>query len=640
MLVPQPEYIHPEHLTSTHLQLDFQTERPRESSTGGIFQEDEPIDSAVISRDRLCCCDSLLHKQGIPMTPFRMSNLILPLGIVLAAVPVWADDVVLSDQILPTDTYLHLTVANVDEARQQLADSSFGRLIQDPALDDFKAELKNAFGRQLDDGLAEFENQLGVSLIELLEIPSGEVAFSVTTVGNRIGAVLYLDFGDSESQVRSLLDLAAAKIAGVPELTQETDELDGTELILFTVDGPVPTPLIKEFGWFVRDSRLVICNSRRVMEALISNWDGQASDTFVSNPVYEQILHRCQSHERSAVSAAYFDPVGLITKLVQTGSLGQAGLGAGMAMGFFPTLGINQLKGIGGISEFGNSEFEGVGRAMLFAEQPPQGLMRAFMLGSVDPSPPDWVKEDVVLYTAINWQAAEAYLAVESLVDMVQGAGELQNMLNQLSQSGLGIHIKDDVIDQLSGSIHMIGGGSDPNMPGGEMLFALEIQDPDRFSDLLARVADEPGYPGEIREFRGATVYEIRQQDQSVAFTVVNGNFMVGIGQTLLEQVLRNDYDVPSLADSEDFRRIAQHFPSDVVSVHFSRPAEQYRSIYDMLKNGDAAQMFQGMDEIFTQINFSTLPPFDEISKYIQPSGGYTMQDENGFVSEGFTLRP
>ena len=439
--------------------------------------------------------------------------------------------------------------------------------------------------------------------------------------------------------MRSLLEKAEDALGQVSELTQVSDEFDGTELHLFEVNGPVPTPLVREFGWFIRDSRLVICNSHRVMEELISSWDGEATDTFVNNDVYSQFLSRCQSHDRSAVGTVYLDPVGLFTKLVQTGSFGQAGLGAGMAMGFFPTLGINQLKAIGAVTEIGTGDFETVARGMMYADQPPQGLMRAFMLDTVDPTPPSWVKEDTVLYTVFNWQAAEAYTAVESLVDMFQGAGALASMIDQVSDAGLGIHIKDDVIDQLTGAVRLIAGAANPDAPGGEMIFAIEVRDPDQFGDMLARVTDEPGFPGSIREFRGATLYEIEAPGQTVAFTVANGNFLMSMGDTILEQVLRNDDDIRPLAESEDFQKIARQIPSDVVSVSFSRPAEQYRSLYDMLISGEAAAMFYGMDEIFSQIDFSTLPPFESISKYIQPSGGFIVNDENGLVSEGFSLK-
>jgi hypothetical protein len=571
-----------------------------------------------------------------------MFHQISPLAVLAAfAMPVPAADVVLSDRILPNETYLHLTVKNVDDARRQFAESPYGQLIDDPALADFRAELVEAFQKVASEPLAQMEAELGMSASDLLDIPSGEVSMSIAGVGNHMGLVMHVDVGDSVSQVESLLEQAEQALSRQQEqLVQSKEEFDGTEVTLFKVQQPVPTPLLREFGWFLRDGHLVICSSQRVMENLIANWDGSSSDSLSNNEKYSHVLNRLETEPGSADSIFYLDLVGMLTKLSQTGSFGDAQFYAGMVIAQLPLLGLNQLQAVAMITEEGSGDFQMINRAMVYAEQPPEKLMRAFMLDRVDAAPPGWVKEDAVLYMATKWQVSEAYSAVESLVDSFQGPGTLAALVDQLSASGPGIHIKDDLIDQLSGEVHVVSGALDSSTGANEMLFAVGVQDPDAFSDLLARLSDEPGFPAELREFRGFTLYEFSQGGPSIGFTVANGAFLLAIGERVMEQVLRNDDDTRPLAESEEFRRISQHFPPDVVAVNFAQPKDQYRAFYELLQSGNVAENFPAMDDIIADIDFTTLPPFEAISKYLLPGGGFTVADENGYVSEAFSLRP
>lgn len=575
------------------------------------------------------------------MKSIRMTQFMLPLALVTAvAMPIQAQDVVLSDQVLPSETYIHFTIKSVEDARRQFFESPVGQLINDPVMDDFRAELENAFSGRMQESFAKVEDQLGISVEELLNIPSGEVSVSVSGAGNHVGLVINVDYGDSESQVMALMELATQALSSATELNQVVEEVDGTEITMYEVVKDVPTPLIKEFGWFTRDNHLVICSSRNVMESLIANWAGDSSETLANSETYSYVLNRLESEPGSADSVFYMDPIGLAQKLVQTSSFGKGQMIAGMVVSQLPMLGFNQLKALGAVFEEGAGDFQMTQRAMVYADQPPAGLMRMFMLDPVTATPPEWVKEDAVMYTSLHWNIAEAYSAIESLVDGFQGTGTLSALLKQASAAGPGVDIKGDLIEQLTGELHMVGGGLNADSATNEMLFAIGVQDATTFGDLLARVSDDPQFPGSIREFRGFTLYEIAESGQSIGFTVGHGYFLVAIGEAVMEQALRNDDDIRPLAESEDFQKISQHFPSEVVSVSFSRPAEQYRSLYEMVQSGNAAEQFPGMDEIFEQIDFTTLPPFEAISKYLAPAGSFTVVDENGLITEGFALKP
>ncbi|MCA9034418.1 MAG: hypothetical protein KDA91_04765 [Planctomycetaceae bacterium] len=546
------------------------------------------------------------------------------------------------DQVLPKDTYIYVAVPSVERMKQGFNASSTGQMIADPAFDDFKAELKSAFSSEVNEAFANVQDTLGLTVEELLEIPSGEFSFAISSVGNNIGIVLIADYGDHESQVTGLLEKAQAGLSQAPNLELNPTTIDGTEVTMYTVTGKAAqaTPLAKEFGWFQKDGRLVFCTNSAIMDSILTNWTS-GEDGLRSNNVFSYVMEKCHSDDDKNMVVAFVDPLGLATKVIQSGSLGpQITPQASMGLMMLPAFGLNQLKGFGSVGQMNVDGFEAVSRSFIYSEQPPQALMRVFMLDEVNPAPPAWVKEGTSAYLSTKWNITEAYAAIESLVDGFQGAGALAGMIDGLATQGPQIHIKTDVIDQLDGTVQFV---SAPGEEAGndQMLFSLGVRDNAAMTDLLTRLTSEPGFPGESREFQGVTLYEISATgDKPVTFTVANNHLMIGVGGTMVEQALRNDTDTPSLAEAADYRKISEHFKPGAVAVSYSHPAAQYRSLYEMLKSGSAADQFPGMDEIFERIDFTRLPPFEAIEKYLAPAGGYWVGDENGVLMEQFSLKP
>ncbi|RLT21234.1 MAG: hypothetical protein DWI29_02340 [Planctomycetota bacterium] len=555
------------------------------------------------------------------------------------------DTKVLSSEILPRDTYFYLSMPSVQGFKESFENSSSGRLFADPALEEFKAEVSNAFSSEMQDSLSQINDALGLTADELMAIPTGEVTIAVSKASsNKMGVIMFMDYGSHESEVKGLLEKASAALNDNDQLEAANVEHDGTELTMYTVTSDIAkqTPLAKEFGWFLKDERMVVSNSSALLKLTLDNWAGGSEKTLKSNAVYAYIMEKCESTPGAGQMTTFVDPVGMFTALVQTGSLGPNGAAAGMAIGFFPTLGIDQLKGIGSSGEMGGDEFDGVSRSFLYCEQPPQAAMQVFQLDAVDAVPPSWVKEDASVWMATKWKAGEAYTAIETLVDMFQGAGAFESTIDSLSEREPQVHIKKDVIDQLDGKMQVVisPGDRTSKAASDDMLFAIGVKDNQAFADLLNKLASQPGVPSETREVNGVTVYEIDPgTGQKISFTVANSQLLVAIGGNQLEQALRNDNDVRPLADSDDFKSVSGHFPDGALAVTFSRPAEQYRRLYDMLRDGEAAENFPGMEDLFAKIDFGKLPSFDVIEKYMAPTGGYWVGDENGVLMEQFTLK-
>ena len=185
-----------------------------------------------------------------------------------------ADTKVTSSQILPKDTFLYFSVPSVEELKVTVGESSLGHLLADPAFDEFKAEVETAFATETSEAFAKIQETLGLTVEELAAIPTGEVTMAFSKAPpNKMGALFFLDYGDHEEQVTSLLEKATAALQSVPELESANIEHDGTEIVMYTVLHEVAkkTPLAKEFGWFLKDQRLVISNSGPLLKLTLDN---------------------------------------------------------------------------------------------------------------------------------------------------------------------------------------------------------------------------------------------------------------------------------------------------------------------------------------------------------------------------------
>ncbi|MBL8818764.1 MAG: hypothetical protein JNL58_22235 [Planctomyces sp.] len=587
---------------------------------------------------------------------------------------VGAQDKARSDQILPTTTYLYLSMPSVTRFKEAMSASSTGEMWRDPAFDAFKADVLQTYGMEVpggpseasmgtwigvmmkalnrsnpdpkwDDPLAAIQETLGMSVDELLAIPTGEITMAVSsTPSNSFGGVVVIDFGQHESEVSSLLEKLLAVIKNQPNTEVVNSDYSGTEITTVTDSSTAAqrNPGISSFSWFLKEERLVVSNSKDLVELLIDNWDGTSEESLAANPVYSYVISKCESEPGKGISTAYADPIGMVTAVNQSNLLGEDGAGLAIGLGAMQSVGLNQFKAFGSVSEMGTGDLEAVSRSYLYVEQPPVSAMRMFMLDTVNTTPPSWVKDNVSLYGSMKWKIADAYDAIEGLVDTFRGPGEFAMMIDQIAQQPPMIHIKNDIVDQIDGSITIVTSPPDDESSQNEqLLLAIGVKDNQTFTDLLTRVMGDTGFPGETREFQGATLYEIGDPSgQTISFTVANNQLLLSVGSSLMEQVLRNDNDIRPLADTDEYRAAAERFREGALALTFTRPAGQYSRLYNMLRSGTAADSFQGMDDVFEGIDFTLLPPFEVVEKYLSTAGGSWVGDENGVLMESFSLKP
>lgn len=568
----------------------------------------------------------------------RVGTLWLALAaVLLPRLPVFAADeeAVSTDRLLPPEVAVYVSVPDVEELKARWAKTAMGALTQDSTFEPFKQEIVKA----LEGVSGKLEEELGVSLKALLQVPSGEFAFAVLTPpGKKLSAVMFLDFGDNEKTVDALLE-KAEKALEDNGAESEDEEIDGTKVTTWTFKGGNPQQPNK-LVYFIKDTMIVISSDLSTAKAVLARWDGKHSDTFADNDNYNLVLEKCQTDEEDGLVVWYINPIGLL----QAGLAQAAAQNPQLALAgvFLEPLGLFSLKAIGGSADMGTEQFDSVSKTFLVIEQPTKGIMNLFQFPAVEQKPPKWVSSNASAWFSVNWDISEAYQAASALFAMVPNAppGGLDSLVDNLAEQEPRVHLKKDVIDSLSGRIQVV---VEPAKKKGDekgqdrVVVAVGLKDAKKFQATLTKITKTPGFPGKTREFKGATIIEFEVPDLSGGLEPKMAGLAIGKDQlmfsndvTAVESMLRGDTDGDALVDSAEYKAIAEHIPAKSSIASFSRSDSQMEALWEMAKGGQAG-LFLPM------IDFEKLPSFDSVKKYLTPNGGYAVPEKKGvlFVSFG-----
>jgi hypothetical protein len=538
-----------------------------------------------------------------------------------------AEDEASGAKLLPKDTLLFVSVPSIPDSNEEFEKSLTGAMFRDPELKPFLDDVQ----KKIDELSEKLQQEIGVSINDLLEIPQGELTFAVVErPARKLAPILIVDYGDKKETVDKLLKKLHEGLEG--DIAEHSvEEVDDIKVHVYTFKDSDPDNPFKTLAYFSEDSTLVFSTEVAALKEVLDRWDGEGSDTLADNDIYKYIQDRCKEESGEPDLVWYLSPIGLI----QSGlNMAQSVVPqAGVAAIFLPTLGIDRLKGWGGASFTGVGDYDSISKAFVFSEQP-KGVLEVFLFPATDLAPPKWVSADTSVYFGGNWNIPQAYTAIETMIDGFQGRGFTAKQLDRAADGGPGIHPKKDVIDLLDGKFHMVQGfeENEDGVPTQQFLIAFDVKDAAKMKKTLAKAAKAGEGQVETREFNGETIYEVSAGgDQVISLAVAAGHFVVTNDTPTLEGMLRTDSQ-GSLADSPAYKKVAKHFPAKVSMISYSRSDSQLKALYEMLKGLDNSEFIEGID-------LQKLPPFETLQKYLRPSGSFTVPDKKGALTVGFQLR-
>jgi hypothetical protein len=194
------------------------------------------------------------------------------------------------------------------------------------------------------------------------------------------------------------------------------------------------------------------------------------------------------------------------------------------------------------------------------------------------------------------------------------------------------------------------GGNDGGETPRGLDDFPEEDDAPKGLDDFDAQDDEGEQEAGqENRPRRNEPPIELREQQFLVA--IVGDYAMFCDSEAFLKKILETKEGGPKLRDDLDYKLVAAQAASlpggsKPAMFTFARPEAQMKQAYELLQGNDLKRLtrdnagsFAPLGSLNKVLEETEFPSFDEFKKYFAPSGGVLLDEENGWLYLGFSLR-
>lgn len=549
-------------------------------------------------------------------------------------------------RLLPKTTLAYVRVADSRDLVDRFMQTSTGRLGQDEKI---KPLIMSLYGSAAQ-AFSRVQDEIGVSLEQILSIPQGEVCAAV--VGRQEGSpgfIVLMDVGDQLPVVRQLLDRAEQEAIRQGQ-SRRTEEVDGTTL---TVIG-------ENAAYCVREGTVLFGSHAGLVGEVLRTWSGdEGAETLADNREFTAIMSRSVGTKDERPQLTWFvDPIAFFR------NVSRENVGAQVALAALPVLGLNGLKSAGGSMIFATEDFDSISHFHLLLDNPRRGVLEMLAIESGDMTPEEWVPSDSASYMTIRWNVNKAVEAARKLVDQFRGRDAMSNLIQRRISTPLGVDFEKDVLGQLDNRFTHVSWFEKPaRVNSGTNLVGIRVANAKAFQGTLDQLMSRMGAAATRKSYRGINYYEITpRRTQQVDETIMRqptpcvalvGDYVLLSDSVACLQAAITGKNTPnqSLANELEYKliasRIQQHLGSQKPGmVSFARPEESLRSFYDLATSPssrrrleEAAPTNPALRALHEALRDHPLPPFSEIAKYLAPGGGMLVSDETGIHYVSFALK-
>ncbi len=559
-------------------------------------------------------------------------------------------------RLLPKETLVFARIPDLPTLIEKFNETSTGRIARDEKI---KPLLTHLYGSAVT-AFEQLQEQVGVSLSDALDIPKGEICFAIVDPKDNgpPAAVIMLDVGDDNETVKTLTEKAETALAG-SGAKRTTETVGDTELVIYEDIGEDNSGAI----YFVRDGTIVVCTSRTVTDGILEAWDGtnKARKSLLSNRKFVTIMRRCSgTKEERPHFTFYADPIELATVALRDD------FGAQTALAFLPALGLDGLEGIGAGLIFAPEEFDSIGHFHILLDNPRTGILQMIALKPGDFSPEPWVPRDVASYTSIDWDVRKTFDLICDMITEFNGEGVFDDQVERRINTPLGINLEEDVIDVIDGRVTLVSAIESPaRLNSGTSLIGIKLKDADHFGKKLAEMVEK--FEDRLtKKSQGTVKYYVvggGEGDQPSSlpfnlrrpepcFALVDDYLLFSDSTTMLQNALTaKGSPEKGLAGDLEFKLVANKIrrhtrDSKPSMLSFSRPEEGMKLLYDLAQSEETRALLQSGAEgnpalkaLSDALTDNPLPEFEELSKYLAPTGSMMTSDETGLHITSFGLR-
>lgn len=561
---------------------------------------------------------------------------VIPVFVTLVLFSAVASSIAIADeapgfsQRLPDSVAAYVAIPDARVLRERLPNCSWGRLLNDPLVADFRENLVSQLRSSID---ASVQLPDGVSAEELLNLNVGEITLTVLKpVDGNLPVVFSVDASEAEDTISGLVTESVNASVNQGWTRAVVEHADTSITVLTGLAGEGGGELSETVrAVFQRDGYVVISNSVDALKQILDRWSGTVQGAFAANPTLGQVQQVTMKPGREPALFWYLDPVGATISILSQGAASNPT--AGMALSRLPKLGLTSFYGVGGTIDFATGAHDTVTRIAGVVKPPVNAAMALVQFPATDLAPPAWVPDSVDSCMMLNWDAQTAYAGAEEMADEFLGPGGLANALEVLStKTDPPIHIKKDILDGITGEIMILQGKAGANTgKKNATLLSISLKDPPKFEGIVRQLIDQPGSKAGSRTVGTTTVAVFDGEKSSTHLAVAHGVLLVSNDTVLLDDVI-NSAGGDHLVESAHYRQLSASIPASKSLFSIQRPVNQLEAAYGILKQGGVA-VPEGID-------LKLLPTFDKIQHHFLPTATWAAPTADGFQYVSFSLPP
>ena len=543
-----------------------------------------------------------------------------------------------AESVLPRETIALATIPNVRDFKRRWDRSSFGQMAADPAFGPFFGDVRTR--------MSTLSTAFGLDVPRLWEQIDGELAIGLTPSAPGLALIGIANFDADPDQADALIAQLESQLQQSGG-KQTTIEADGRRLTSWTTEA-AGRNRAQALAYYRDGGHVVFADGLSALLDIAATRDRDAS--LAASDAYQRVKDETRPGVGQAAIRWYVNPAAAVDAAV---TLDAGGPGVGVIRNLLDRSGLNQFRGFGGLFDLPGGGLDSVSSTYGYVEQPAHGLLQAFVMPATSQRPPDWVKDDVSLYSQMNFQPRRLVETVRNAVDKTRGEGAFEASVLSQTLGGSDVTV-GELVELFGGPIHFAAEvpESAADLTRQSTIVSLGVRDTKRLKDVVSRLAD--GTTATTQQAGETAVYTVPLTLQvpdgtpltalaspELAIAAGADGLMLSTDSRYLVKTLAGQGSGRPLAESPDYAEIAANFPKQTSVINYQRQDGRFAGLYEELRRGSLPAVgTTGLLASALGFDFKMLPPFSAMSRYLQSTGGYIVPAEEGFRIVNFALEP
>ena len=577
-------------------------------------------------------------------TAFQLAT--LPLATQLAAA-------VPADSLMSANTRGFASIADMASLAENWNRTQLGQLVKDEAMKPFVQDMK----RQLQRQLSGVKDKLGLELVDLMDVASGEVGLGMVERPNaRAAMVMTVDITGRSTEAQELLEKIDNELT-TRNATKQTKSHDGVELTIYNVPNARRNGKSRQAVFFIHQDMLCASDSKAEAVEMISRFGKADANTLTEVVRYQQTMLRCEKEAGDLLPELrwFIDPFGY-ARAVRSLNPGRKQMGKDY-LRILTEQGFGAIQGAGGFVNLAvRGNYEILHRTAVYAPATASGndkyklamRMMSFPNGG-ELLPEKSIPRKLASYRTFNVDLKAAFDNFDSLFDAIAGYDDaFASMIKGLEEDPYGprVRVRDEFIQHLGQRLTLVTDYQLPITTSSErFLFSIDVNNEQAIAKAVKKFM-EADPDAHQRTLEGHKVWEIMEPEDDVedleigivdfdplepaesqqetavpasgisqasAVCVADGKLMIASHMDFLKKVLADKPQEETLTGAGDFSEVdaamKQLLQGPVCARCFVRSDEAYRPTYELLRQGAMPRSKTLLGRV---LNRMLTPPEDE----------------------------